>query len=261
MHTRHRRSHTVHKFQLSLLELILRSAGQLVLRIRQFTNRLHIILSLLKRRNTAVLLHRPRTRVIASKNYILQLVLGRGVLRQASTQLGQVACLRSNRIVRVQNITAIAEAVVAAASRIISELCNTLSALMGLNAHAPVALSLNLRGHDARPETRHLSTLLKIASQGGGCVGQLRHAAIMIVGGRQTSDTSAQQNRRSDNLPVRESPGQESQGKSPARPRGRNLLVRRNGSVVGGARSVTLGRGARSAMCHPCRLTYPHRRY
>ena len=231
MHTRHRRSHTVHKFQLSLLELILRSAGQLVLRIRQFTNRLHIILSLLKRRNTAVLLHRPRACVIASKNYILQLVLGRGVLRQASTQLGQVACLRSNRIVRVQNITAIAEAVVAAAPRIISELCNT------------------------------LSTLLKIASQGGGCVGQLGHAAIMIVGGRQTSDTSAQQNRRSDNLPVRESPGQESQGKSPARPRGRNLLVRRNGSVVGGARSVTLGRGARSAMCHPSRLTYPHHRY
>ena len=104
---------------------------------------------------------------------------------------------------RVQHVTAVTETVVLGVPRLIGKLCNTLGALMGLNAHAPVALSLNLRGHDTRPETRHLSALLKIASQGGGRVGQLRHAAIIIVGGRQTGDTSAQQNRRSNNLPVR----------------------------------------------------------
>ena len=258
MNTSYRRSHTIHEAQLRLLELVLGGAGQLVLRIRQLANRLHIILSLLVRGNTAVLLHRTRTRVITGENHILQLILIGGVLRQTSTQLSQVACLRRNRIVRVQNITAIAEAVVAAAPRIISELCNTLSALVGHNAHTPVAFSFNLRRQHAGTETRDLRALLKIGSESRRSIRKLRHTAIVVIGGCQTGNTATQKNRRGKNLPMRECPGEKAKRESFTLPR-RSLFIRRSGSVVGGARSVTLGRGARSAICHSYRLAH-HRR-
>lgn len=255
MNTSHRRSHTIHEAQLRLLELVLGGTSQLVLRIRQLANRLHIILSLLVRGNTAVLLHRTRTRVITGENHILQLILIRGVLRQTSTQLSQVACLRRNRIVRVQNITAVAEAVVAAAPRIISELCNTLSALVGHNAHTPVAFSFNLRCQHAGTETRDLRALLKIGSESRRSIRKLRHTAIVVIGGCQTGNTATQKNRRGKNLPMRECPGEKAKRESFTLPR-RSLFIRRSGSVVGGARSVTLGRGARSAICHSYRLAH-----
>ena len=255
MNTSHRRSHTIHEAQLRLLELVLGGAGQLVLRIRQLANCLHIILSLLVRGNTAVLLHRTWTRVITGENHILQLILIGGVLRQASTQLTQVACLRRNRIVWVQNITAITEAVMPAAPRIIGELCNTLSALVGYNAHTPVALSLNLRRQHAGTETRDLRALLKIGSESRRSIRKFRHAAIVVIGGCQAGNTATQKNRRGNNLPMCKSPGKNAYRKRLTLPR-RNLLIRRNGNVVGGARSITLGRGARSAICHSYRLAH-----
>ena len=258
MHTRHCRGHAIHEAQLRLLELVLGRAGQLILGIRQLANRLHIILSLGEGRNAAVLLHRTRTRVIAGENHILQLIFIRSVLRQTGAKLRQVAGLRSNRIVRVQHVTAVAEAVVLGIPRLIGKLRDTLSALVGLNAHAPVALGLNLRGHHAGAETRHLRALLKIGSESRRSIRKLRHAAVVVIGGCQTGNTATQKNRRGDNLPVRESPGQKAKRESFTRPRG-SLCVRRGGSVVGGARSVTLGRGARSAMCHPSRLAHPSR--
>ena len=190
MHTRHCRGHAVHEAQLRLLEVIIRGTGQLVLGIRQLANRLHIILSLGEGRNAAVLLHGTGARVIAGEHHILQLVFIRSVLRQTSTQLTQVAGLCSNRIVRVQHVTAVAEAVVLGVPRLIGKLRDTLSALVGHNAHAPVALGLNLRRQHAGAETRHLRALLKIGSESRRSIRKLRHAAIVVIGGRQTGDAA-----------------------------------------------------------------------
>ena len=109
---------------------------------------------------------------------------------------------------RVQNITAIAEAVVPAAPRIISELCNTLSALVGHNAHTPVALSLNLRRQHAGTETRDLRALLKIGSESRRSIRKFRHTAIVVIGGCQAGNTATQKNRRGNNLPMRKNPGE-----------------------------------------------------
>ena len=156
---------------------------------------------------------------------------------------------------RVQNITAIAEAVVPAAPRIISELCNTLSALVGHNAHTPVALSLNLRRQHAGTETRHLRALLKIGSESRRSIRKLRHTAVVVIGGCQAGNTATQKNRRGNNLPMRKNPGEKAKRESFTLPRG-SLCVRRSGDVVVGARSAALGRGARSAICHSYRLAH-----
>ena len=87
---------------------MIRCAGQLIFCLGKIANLLHIVLRLGEGRNALVLLDRTGASIVPGKRQIECLVIIVGVLTQPFLERFQVAALRIDRIVRIEDIAAVA---------------------------------------------------------------------------------------------------------------------------------------------------------
>ena len=99
---------SLYAHNLRLFKPVIRCAGQLIFCLGKIANLLHIVLRLGEGRNALVLLDRTGASIVPGKRQIECLVIIVGVLTQPFLERFQVAALRIDRIVRIENIAAVA---------------------------------------------------------------------------------------------------------------------------------------------------------
>ena len=93
---------------LRLFKPVVRRAGQLIFCFGKIADLLHIVLCFGEGRNALVLFDRAGASVVPGKRQIKHLVVIVGVFAQPFLERFQVAALRINRIVRIEDIAAVA---------------------------------------------------------------------------------------------------------------------------------------------------------
>ena len=100
---------------------------------------------------------------------------------------------------------------IAAVTPILPSLIGELGYASGTRARSridtPVALSFKLRRDHTRADICRLTGFAEILVNLFRCVGQIGHTAVVVVGGGEPHHTRTQEQRRGDNLPMRQRPG------------------------------------------------------
>ena len=125
-----------------------------------------------------------------------------GVFAQSFLERFQVAALRIDRIVRIEDIAAVAPIL----PSLIGELGYASGTRVRSRIDAPVALSFKLCRDHTRADIRCLPGLAKILVYLFRCVGQVGHSAVVVVGGGEPHHTRTQEQRGGNNLPMRQRP-------------------------------------------------------